>query len=132
MHGRKKSYLMKNVSGRNIFMEQRVKRAHVPVWKRGLLIVALLLCAGPFATSASTHPAYASAIRYRHYQIRLHHKNEEYILNIYIACQAGKNGKKGEATGHSKGAKGGKGGQCNIHIPHTILLSIEHDALQQQ
>jgi hypothetical protein len=112
-------------------MDRRATSAHMPFWKRGLLITTLLLCVGPLATIASSHAAYASATIYRHYQVKVHKKNEVDILNIFVACQPGENGKKGEATGKSHGAKGGKGGTCNIDIPHKILLKVEHNALQQ-
>ena len=108
-------------------MEQRVKRAHVPVWKRGLLVAALLLCAGPFATIASTHSAYASTSSHHPHHVRPHGKEKKVnILNIYLACDAGNSGNGGKATGKSKGANGGNGGACVISVPHRIILASDH------
>jgi hypothetical protein len=78
-------------------MDQRATSAHMPFWKRGLLITTLLLCTGPFAAV----PCFASPSGHGHF----HFTNA-------ATCVAGDGGDGGVAINRSTGGGGGAGGDC--------------------
>jgi hypothetical protein len=79
-------------------MERRANDAHMPFWKRGLLITSLLLCAGPLAAV----PCFASPARHIH-------------VTKQAVCTAGDGGanvKAPNAVFQSTGSGGGDGFHC--------------------
>jgi hypothetical protein len=72
------------------------KRLGLPLWKRLILVTALLLSGESLVAIGSSHPAHANGV-------------------IYIVCRAGDGGHGGVASHINDGARGGNGGDCVIH-----------------
>lgn len=75
-------------------MKRRTNAGGSSLWKRGLLMAIMLLCAGPFVTI----PCFART---------------PHIHNVlYATCVAGDGGDGGIANNESTGGGGGEGGDC--------------------
>jgi hypothetical protein len=76
----------------------------LPLWKRLLLVTALLLSGETLVTTASSQAAHANSVTHTH-------------ANgvTYIMCRAGDGGHGGVATFTTDGGRGGNGGDCLIN-----------------
>ena len=73
------------------------KHVRLPLWKRLMLITALLLSGESLAAVVSSQAAHASTI-------------------TYIVCNAGDGGPGGVSSHSTDGGRGGNGGDCLISI----------------
>jgi hypothetical protein len=89
---------------RQKLMEGTSKHVRLPLWKRLLLVTALLLSGETLVATASSQAAHANDVTHAH-------------ANgvTYIMCRAGDGGHGGTSMFTTDGGRGGTGGDCLIN-----------------
>jgi hypothetical protein len=106
------------------------KFVQLALWKRMILVTAMLLPGGSLAMLVPSQSVYAHSTKPSMHHHTGHKGSSTRTENIklLIVCKTGNGGKGGSATRKSDGANGGSGGNCIINVPIKVFLTIQHNA----